>query len=119
MSMPFPRDEFFDPQKAILRLGAEAALEKYRIEVEPLYRQDGMPGLPRDWEWRKLLVHHRASGRCRCGQYVPPTTDPHHVIFRRDGGDHSLENLELLCWRCHKEQHPEYDKKRSEHVSEF
>lgn len=115
MRMPFSRGEFVDPEKAIRRLGFEAAIQTYRLEVEPRYRQDQMPGLPRDWQWRKLLVHRLASGRCsHCGRQVPPTTDPHHVIFRGHGGDHSLENLKLLCWRCHKEQHPERAKgKRS------
>ncbi|HEY4000622.1 MAG TPA: HNH endonuclease signature motif containing protein [Candidatus Xenobia bacterium] len=49
-------------------------------------------------------VYHRAQGRCescgeRCGLQV------HHIIPISEGGDHSLENLRLLCRSCHDATH--------------
>lgn len=114
MRLPFTREEFYDPQKAIRRLGLRAALNIYITEVESYYTFDGMPGLPKDWEWRKLYIHDQAGGRCaHCRRAVPPDVDPHHQVTRGEGGDHSLGNLILLCLQCHREQHPEYSNRRS------
>lgn len=110
MKLPFSKEEFYDPARVVRRLGLQLALSTYRNEVEPLYRQDGLPGLPRDWRWRTLYIHTLAKGRCRmCRKPVPDSTAPHHKVFRRNGGDHSIQNLILLCNRCHRLQHPEYD----------
>jgi len=109
MRTPFTHDEFYHPEMAVRRLGLDAALDIYIVEVEPWYTQNGMPGLPKDWEWRKLWVFNQAGGKCKhCNRQVPPGVDPHHQVTRGEGGDHSLQNLILLCLRCHREQHPEY-----------
>jgi 5-methylcytosine-specific restriction endonuclease McrA len=114
MRLPFTREEFYDPEKAVRRLGLEDALDIYVAEVEPLYTFHGLPRLPKDWQWRKLYVHTKARGRCaECRSRVPKNVDPHHKITRGEGGDHSLDNLVLLCLKCHREQHPEYSHKHA------
>ena len=114
MRLPFTREEFYDPQRALRRLGLQTALTIYISEVEPGYRFDRLPRLPRDWEWWKLCVHSRARGRCAlCRRRVPADVDPHNQRTRGEGGDHSLSNLVLFCLRCHREQHPEYAHKHS------
>lgn len=61
MKLPFPKEGFYDPARAVRWLGLQLALSIYLNEVELLYRQDGMPGLPRDWSWRKLYLHTLAK----------------------------------------------------------
>jgi hypothetical protein len=31
--------------------------------------------------------------------------DPHHVIHRSAGGEHALNNLLILCRKCHEDEH--------------
>jgi 5-methylcytosine-specific restriction protein A len=38
----------------------------------------------------------------RCGR---PAEHAHHRVKVRRGGDHSLDNLEALCTRCHMSMH--------------
>ena len=105
---PFTLDEFRNPQLAIDRYGIDQALRLYKDFVEPLYVGDRLPGLPRDWEWRKLFVHVRDQAQCqRCRRRRPKVWDAHHVVPRGDGGNHALDNLELLCrFPCHRQEHP-------------
>lgn len=53
---------------------------------------------------REALVR-RARGRCeRCDRMAPPL-DAHHRRMRSQGGSDALENLSLLCRRCHNHVH--------------
>ena len=101
MRLPFAREEFYDPQKAVRRLGLRTALSIYIAEVEPYYIYDGMPGLPKDWEWRKLYIHDQAGGRCaHCRRPVPPDDSdgsvgrkgPDRAIGRVPGADHAAQS---------------------------
>ena len=57
----------------------------------------------------KLLIRlmERCQGVCEgCGR--PPDfrgLAPHHKVFRSHGGKDTLENLEVLCGRCHSSRH--------------
>ena len=105
---PFTLDEFRNPQLAINRYGVDEALRLYKDFVEPLYVDDGLPGLPRDWAWRKLVVYERDKAQCqRCARRRPQVWDAHHILHRGDGGNHAIDNLELLCrFPCHRQEHP-------------
>jgi hypothetical protein len=51
------------------------------------------------WLWRMLV--HRDGGRCRfCGS--PQWLEGHHIVWWSRGGGTDLDNLCLLCTRCHK-----------------
>lgn len=60
---------------------------------------------PIDWKIRKRIVHTRDKSSCRrCGVNLPlehPQTHIHHIIPRSQYGDHSINNLILLCSDCH------------------
>jgi len=30
---------------------------------------------------------------------------PHHLTYRSQGGQHTLDNLLTLCWKCHRAEH--------------
>ena len=87
---------------------------------EPLYRHD-QPGYPEDWDLRRIYVHRRDDNTCsQCGRYQRVRTSlfnpfdaklygpfhVHHIKHISQGGDHSLDNLELLCIDCHEDEHP-------------
>jgi hypothetical protein len=54
--------------------------------------------------WRALVV--RDGGCTRPGCHAPPEQcEAHHIVPWSRGGRTELENLELLCWRHHRQQH--------------
>lgn len=60
-----------------------------------------MPPLP---EALRQAVFFRDDWMCRaCGNRR--TLDPHHVIYRSHGGKDELNNLLILCRRCHDDEH--------------
>jgi HNH endonuclease len=67
--------------------------------------EDGRSQIPYAPGWGRVnrrAIREQAGHRCqRCGQQKP--LDTHH----KDGGksDHSHENLEALCRKCHKAAH--------------
>lgn len=48
-------------------------------------------------------VAERDGNRCvSCNQYIEPGTIPHHRIRKSQGGEDTMENLEMLCAEnCH------------------
>ena len=51
----------------------------------------------------RKACRERAEGRCEyCGG---KGTQLHHAVFRSQGGQHTPENLILLCNACHKKAH--------------
>ena len=51
-----------------------------------------------EWQARRRAVWSRAKGRCeRCGA---PGRDVHHLTYERVGAER-LDDLRLLCRRCH------------------
>lgn len=100
---------------------------EWRSLVEAKFRKHA--GYPPDWERRRVLVFLRAGGRCQskdhrggtCGRLLCEPNqiwnfaysekllvDTHvdHIKSVSSGGDHDLENLQLLCARCHALKHP-------------
>jgi 5-methylcytosine-specific restriction endonuclease McrA len=100
------------------------AKNKWTKEIEPKNRKD--VNYPEDWERRRAIVFQRANGKCEicgteCGRLLCDANDiwledldkklvtgghVHHIVPVTAGGDHSINNLRLLCLRCHYEQHP-------------
>ena len=55
----------------------------------------------RSWSWMRALCALRDENTCRlCGEIIH---EVHHIIPRKDGGTHHLQNLICLCKACHKE----------------
>ncbi len=54
----------------------------------------------------RRFVHHRDRETCVVpGCRAARNLDVHHIVHRADGGDHSPENLVLLCGLHHRELH--------------
>ena len=70
--------------------------------------EDGRAKIPyaRGWtrEWKRQ-ARERAGYRCEICQSDKPC-DTHHKDFRKD--NHALENLQVLCRKCHKGLHAEH-----------
>lgn len=70
---------------------------------EEKYRTTKNGRNPKDWNFRRELIFKRDRGQCqRCGKKEEISTcHIHHVVRRADNGNHSLENLVVLCKSCH------------------
>lgn len=84
-------------------------------EMNPMW-EDGRAQIPyaRGWarKW-KLQSWERAGYRCEiCLSDTP--CDTHHKDFRKD--NHSLENLQVLCRKCHKRLHAERRREMNRHA---
>lgn len=56
--------------------------------------------------YRKLMIKawEKDKGLCQeCGVYTEES--PHHIIFKSQGGSDTMENLILLCQKCHWKKH--------------
>jgi 5-methylcytosine-specific restriction endonuclease McrA len=59
------------------------------------------------WFLIRQDVFKRDKNMCVfCGKDVKYVGHVHHKIPLEKGGDNSLENLQLLCFECHKKIHP-------------
>lgn len=105
---PFILDELRNPRLSIDRHGVVEALRLYQDFVEPLHVHDRLSGLPRDWAWRKLFVYVRDKAQCQhCRHRRPKVFGRSSCNAQGDGGNHALDNLELLCrFPCHQQEHP-------------
>jgi hypothetical protein len=99
---------------------------QWETDIEPRFRNVAKR-LPFDWERRRALVYVRDGGKChKCGRqcghlacepeqiwnfeysvHLLYDADVHHLQHRISGGVHGLENLVLICLRCHSLEHPE------------
>ena len=74
--------------------------------LNPMW-EDGRTAIPyaRGWSRKvKAIVWQQANHRCEICQCDTPC-DTHHKDFRKD--NHALENLQVLCRKCHKRLHAE------------
>lgn len=64
-------------------------------------REDIMkPGTPIPDDIREK-IWDRCKGRCEyCGKKA---VDPHHITYRSQGGNNSVDNLIALCRVCHED----------------
>jgi hypothetical protein len=61
-----------------------------------------------DWRRRKQQLFKRAGGQCElCEMYFSDRNEmhPHHLRHRWPDRDDRLENLQALCYWCHREAH--------------
>ena len=74
---------------------------------ENLTKQRGTPPLSVELraKLRAALKERDGDGCSKCGRKFVLTI--HHVRPRSEGGTHDLENLVLLCNRCHRQVHGE------------
>ena len=62
--------------------------------------------LPPDWEWRRQQIIKITGGKCQaCNRRRSGSVVPFHVHHKipksKKDGNHSLDNLQLLCEICH------------------
>lgn len=52
-------------------------------------------------------VYERDGGICqKCKEkWIEPGTIPHHKIHKSQGGEDTMENLEMSCLECHDAEH--------------
>lgn len=60
-------------------------------------------GYPPDWHERRTKVYNREKGICQnCNKEIKGTFHIHHKIPKsKEEGNHRLDNLILLCPKCH------------------
>jgi len=54
--------------------------------------------------WRALVARDRHCRAPGCDR-PPGWCEAHHIVHWADGGPTNLENLQLLCWRHHRDHH--------------
>ena len=61
----------------------------------------------KDWLDQKHKLYLREFGLCQgCGRWINlAESHAHHIKTRGAGGGDELENLALLCWKCHRAVH--------------
>ena len=53
-------------------------------------------------------VYDRDDGTCQhpdCFKWIEPGTPPHHIVFKSQGGEDLISNLEMLCYKHHYAKH--------------
>ena len=82
--------------------------ERKAREEELLYRN--YKGYPPDWLERRERTRKRYDYTCQvCGRRENFwNLHVHHIIPLSQGGNHALENLTLLCKKCHGKQPGHY-----------
>jgi hypothetical protein len=53
------------------------------------------------WKAHKLIITAKFNYKCVYCNKPAMGSQIHHLIHRKDGGTDDLENLVLLCGRCH------------------
>ena len=51
---------------------------------------------------------YKRDGECcvECHKWIEPGNIPHHIVKKSQGGEDTLENLEMLCiYPCHYRKH--------------
>ena len=76
--------------------------ENKKVKMESNFKNNiverGVP-IP---EATRLKIWERCGGRCEyCGKKA---IDPHHIIYRSQGGSNEEKNLIALCRLCHNSQ---------------
>jgi 5-methylcytosine-specific restriction endonuclease McrA len=85
------------------------------------WKQQQTNDYPHDWKHRRLEAYRKADRKCSsCGTEIGSGDDfgadylrgvhIHHKKPLSQGGDNSLQNLQLLCEECHSTKHPNRSK---------
>jgi len=81
--------------------------QKYRKWIKEEWKFRDTKGYPEDWSYRRELIIRKFKSKCiSCDERIENNIHIHHIVPISKGGDHSLDNLELLCEKCHCEKHP-------------
>lgn len=57
---------------------------------------------PKQWQ----AIWNAKKGPCRaCSFRAPAAIDPHHLVWREDGGDDVAANIVPICRQCHEALH--------------
>ena len=50
---------------------------------------------------------YKRDGECcvECHKWIEPGTIPHHIVKKSQGGEDTLENLQMLCMEHHSKHH--------------
>jgi len=115
-------------RKILEQQKAKKREKRYWLKIEPMYRD--CKKYPPDWEIRRAFVYFRENGLCEKCLKVSGTinttqsefwlnphvhreysrfvrgSNVHHKKHISKGGNHHLENLQLLCEDCHDHEHP-------------
>ncbi len=92
-------------QKQIAKIGVyKNKLHECQDVLHKIYEQYWE--IPPDWKWRRECIIDRENGRCKtCSRRMLGSRVPfhvHHIIPKsKQAGNHSLDNLMLLCEICH------------------
>jgi 5-methylcytosine-specific restriction endonuclease McrA len=92
----------FKPQRGAVRLLARQAFN-YPITYGPAWE---------DFKQRTPL-HGKVCQQC----LRRPARARHHIIPASKGGRHSLNNVALLCDKCHAKQHPHRQRRRIRRIN--
>jgi hypothetical protein len=85
------------------RMMCDAAISTVLIDSHGCVLNVGRSNrFPTQAQWNALVVRDR--GCVRCGR-PPRYCQAHHKRYWERGGPTDLENLELLCWHCHRAVH--------------
>lgn len=87
-----------------------ATQQRYFLDPRSFISRDGRNFLAgEDVSVRRHEAWERCGGFCEepgCNRCIDEETcHMHHVKPRSKGGDESLNNLQILCGRCHKRKH--------------
>ncbi len=77
------------------------AIPKRRAQV--LFKRDLKTEKARQLREANRFVRQRDQSKCRC--CGKPGAEVHHLKYRSQGGDSDVNNLALLCKRCHEDIH--------------
>jgi 5-methylcytosine-specific restriction endonuclease McrA len=57
-------------------------------------------------KYKELEIKVLERDNCTCQEcFCYTEAPPHHIIFRSQGGDDTMENLQTLCVSCHERKH--------------
>lgn len=77
-----------------------------KMEGQPFNRHWGYQKGPNyGFANAKAACLNRDNYTCQCCKTKKGTLHVHHIIYRRNGGADTLDNLITLCERCHKKLH--------------
>jgi hypothetical protein len=80
---------------------AERAFAEVQRQATPVF--DILLDYPPDWEGRRELVRARDGSCVACGS--GHSLQAHHITPLSRGGTNRIENLKLLCEKCHRAEH--------------
>jgi 5-methylcytosine-specific restriction endonuclease McrA len=77
--------------------------QRYRLDLADYY--DYWPDYPPDWKYRVGKIHNLMDGKCNICGILAPRGDVDHVKELFLNGSNKVDNLQLLCKKCHQNKH--------------